>query len=108
MARRIERGDIWMYRFAPPDKRRPVVVLSRTSALGLLRTATVAPITGSIRGAASEVLVGVEEGLKKPSAVSLDHIITVPQEQLRRYVGHLSSSLMERVCEAVNIALGCT
>ncbi len=50
MAGGISRGDIRLYRFAPPDKPRPVVVLTRDSALRYLSTATVAPIASSIRG----------------------------------------------------------
>ena len=44
-----------MYRFSPPDKERPVLVLTRESALDYLSTATVAPVTSTIRGVLSEV-----------------------------------------------------
>lgn len=107
MARTVERGDIWMYRFAKPDKRRPVVVLSRSAALAHLRTAVVAPVTSTIHGLPSEVRVGVADGLKGESVVNLDHLYTVPQAELRQYVGHLDDERMSRVCRAVNIALGC-
>lgn len=107
MAREVARGDIWMYRFAPPDKRRPVVVLSRSSALRHLRTAIVAPITTVIRGIASEVQVGVEHGLKAESVINLDHVYTVPQEDLRQWVGQLDERRMLEVCNAVEVALGC-
>lgn len=96
-----------MFRYAAPDERRPVLVLSRQRALDLLRTATVAPITGTIRGLPSEVRVGPEHGLKKVSAVNLDHVITVPQAALNRYVGRLTDAEMEQVCEALDVALGC-
>ena len=101
------RGEIWLYRFNPPDKRRPVVVLTRSDALPLLHTAMVAPITSTIRGLSSEVIVGVEEGLKNDSAVNCDHIQTVEQRLLRRYIGSLSESKMVEVCRAVAIATGC-
>lgn len=96
-----------MFRFAAPDKRRPVLVLSRQRALAHLRTAVVAPITTAIRGLPSEVHVGVDDGLKTPSVVSLDHLYTVPQAELRRYLGHLDEKRMRDVCEAVEVALGC-
>lgn len=107
MAGRVARGDLWMYRFAPPDKRRPVLVLSRPAALEHLRTAVVAPVTRAIRGLVSEVPVGVEDGLKAPSVVNLDHLFTVPQEELRQYLGHLDDRRMQEVCHAIAVALGC-
>jgi mRNA interferase MazF len=96
-----------MYRFGHPDKRRPVLVLSRQKALDHLHTATVAPITSTIRGIPSEVHLGVEDGLKGECVVNLDHIITVVQSELRRRLGHLDEKRMRAVCLAVDVALGC-
>ena len=107
MARDVARGQIWTYRFAPPNKRRPVVVLSRNDAIGLLRTVLVAPITTTIRGLPSEVVVGSDEGLANPSAVNLDHVQTVLRERLVRYVGHLGPAKMRGVCRALGVAVGC-
>ena len=101
------RGEIWFYRFSPPDKRRPVAVLTRSDVLPLLRTAMVAPITSTMRGLPSEVIVGVEEGLKNDSAINCDHVQTIEQRLLRRYVGSLSESNMVEVCRALAIATGC-
>lgn len=107
MAGDIKRGDIWLYTFKKPDKRRPVVVLTRGEVIALLRTVTVAPITSTIHGAPGEVIVGIEEGLKRDSAVNLDHIQTVRQAQLRTFVGRLSDGKLAEVCRALGIALGC-
>jgi mRNA interferase MazF len=107
MARRIGRGEIWLYKFKPPDKQRPVLVLTRPEVIGLLRTVMVAPITSTVRGAPSEVLLGIEEGLKTASAANLDHVQTVEQQLLMRYVGSVSPSKMRLVCEALLIATGC-
>jgi mRNA interferase MazF len=107
MAREVARGDIWLYRVAPPDKRRPVVVLSRDAALRVLRTAIVAPITTTIRGLRSEVRVGIAEGLKTESAINLDHLYTVGKEDLRRWLGQLSPDRMNEMCRAAQVALGC-
>ena len=101
------RGEIWQYHFRPPDKRRPVLVLTRPDVLPLLRTAMVAPVTSTIRGLPSEVLVGIEEGLKHDSAVNLDHVQTVEQRHLHRYVGSLNETKMRRVCLALALATGC-
>ena len=107
MAREVRRGEIWRYRFRPPDKTRPVVVLSRPEVIGLLHTVMVAPVTSSIRGAPSEVVVGVAEGLKHPSAVSLDHVQTVEKALLTGFVGSLAPEKMRGVCRALAIAVAC-
>lgn len=107
MARRIARGEIWTYRFKAPDKRRPVLVLSRPEVIPLLHTVMVAPITSTRRGAPGEVGVGVEEGLKHDSAVNLDHVHTVEQARLVGFVGTLSAAKMQHVCRALAVATGC-
>jgi len=104
---KVNRGEIWWHALAPPDKRRPVVVLSRQSVIPLLRTVIVAPVTSSIRGLPSEVPVGVEEGLKHPSAINLDHVQTVARKDLEGFVGRLDPEKMEAVCRALDIATGC-
>ena len=108
MARRINRGEIWLYAFSRPDKRRPVLVLTRQEVIDLLHTVMVAPITSAIRGAPSEVIIGTEEGLKHPSAVNLDHIQTVEKQALKAFVGSLEKSKMDSVCKALSIAVGCS
>ena len=107
MARGIKRGDIWMYASAKPDKKRPVVVISRQSVIPLLRTVMVAPVTSTIYGVPSEVQIGVEHGLKHQSAVNLDHVQTVDQSRLSGFIGHLSDDLMREVCRALAVAAGC-
>ena len=107
MARRVARGEIWSYRFKSPDKRRPVLVLSRPDVIPLLHTVMVAPVTSTRRGAPSEVSVGVAEGLKHDSAVNLDHVQTVEQQQLVGFVGTLSAAKMQQVCRALGVATGC-
>ena len=108
MARGVKRGQIWLYRFKPPNKRRPVVVLTRSEVIDFLHTVMVAPITSTIRGAPSEVAVGIDEGLKRDSAVNLDHVQTVDKNRLQRFVGSLDASKMRQVCRALAIATGCS
>ena len=107
MARQIGPGEIWTYRFTSPDKRRPVLVLTRSEVIPLLHTVMVAPVTSSRRGAPSEVHVGVDEGLKHESAVNLDHVQTVEQARLISFVGTLSAAKLRDVCQALAIATGC-
>lgn len=107
MARTVNRGEIWFYRFKTPDKERPVVILSRQVAIALLHTVMVAPITSTIHGVPSEVIIGIDEGLKKESAINLDHIQTVEKARLKRFVGRLNEATLKSVCGALGIALGC-
>jgi mRNA interferase MazF len=107
MAGTVGRGEIWLYAFKPPNKRRPVLVLTRQEVIPLLGTVMVAPVTSTIRGAPSEVVIGTDEGLKHPSAVNLDHVQTVDQRCLKRFVGSLGPSKMREVCRALAIATGC-
>ena len=101
------RGEIWQYRFRASGERRPVVVLTRQEVLPLLRTAIVAPITSTIRGLPSEVIIGIDEGLKHDSAINLDHVQTVEQQSLHSFVGTLSEAKMRQVCRALALATGC-
>lgn len=107
MAREIARGEVWTYAFHTPDKRRPVLILSRPEAITVLHTVMVAPITSTIRGISSEVPVGSTEGLAHDSAVNLDHVQTVEQARLSKYLGKLGPEKMRAVCRALAFAAGC-
>jgi mRNA interferase MazF len=107
MAGKIARGDVRLYNFAPPDKNRPVVVLSRDSAIAYLSTVTVAPVTTTIRGVPSEVALNEEDGMKSPCGVNLHNAITVSQDRLGKRVAHLSAPRMNEICSALRFSLGC-
>jgi mRNA interferase MazF len=95
-----------MFSFPRPDKKRPVLVLTRSDMIGRLNTVTVAPITSTVRSAPSEVVVGPECGLKQPSAINLHHLATVPGAGLRSFVGTVSPQVMSDVRSALLFALG--
>jgi len=107
VAQEIARGEIWMLSLRAPDHRRPVLVLSRPSLLRVLRTATVTSVSSTRHGSPTEVVLGVEEGLKHASAVNLANLFTVRQADLRRFMGAVSPGKMMLVCEALSIACGC-
>jgi mRNA interferase MazF len=107
MAERLERGEVRSFRFPAPDKPRPVLILTRGSALRYLSRVTIAPITSTIRGVPSEVLLGTEDGMKGPCAVNLHHVVTVPQAGLGRRLARLAPARMREVCAALAFALGC-
>ena len=107
MASRISRGDVRLYRFAPPDKSRPVVVLTRNSAIEYLSTVTVAPITSTIRSVPSEVVLTEEDGMKNTCAVNMHNAVTIAQDRLGKRIARLSSSRMNEICAALHFSLGC-
>ena len=111
VAGRIDRGDspgeVRLYQFAAPDKKRPALVLTRNSAIAYLSTVTVAPVTSTIRGVPSEVVLNEEDGMKSPCAVNLHNAVTVSQQRLGKRVAQLSSARMNEVCAALRFSLGC-
>jgi mRNA interferase MazF len=107
VARGIERGEIRLYQFQSPDKRRLVLVLTRDSAIRFLSTVTVAPITSTIRGVRSEVLLDEGDGMKAPCVVNLHGTVSVPQRLLGRRVAQLSQRRIREVCAAVQFSFGC-
>ena len=108
MAGAIARGEVRLYRFSPPDKQRPVVVLTRPSATAYLSAVTVAPITSTIRGVPSEVCLTEADGMKNSCAINLHNVVTVSKANLGRRVATLSPERMKEVCVALGFALGCT
>ncbi len=103
----IERGEIRLYRFGPPDKSRPVLVLTRSSAVPYLTNVTVAPITSTIRGVPSEVVLDADDGMKGPCAINLHNIVTVAKAGLGRRLVALREDRMREVCGAIAFALRC-
>jgi len=102
----MRRGEVRWYRFPQPNKRRPVLVLTRDSALELLSDVTVAPITSTIRDIPTEVVLGEIDGMPRECAVNLDHIQTVPQGKIGAVITRLSPGQMEHVRSALLFALG--
>jgi len=94
------------YRVARPDKQRPVVILTRDSVLEYLGEATVAPITRTVRGIPSEVVLGPDDGLPEACAVNLDHVQTVARSRLGPLIATLPPPRLTELREALLFALG--
>ena len=101
-----ERGDVW-FADVPGDKRRPVVVLTRTSVLPRLTTILVAPVTTRIREIPTEVPLGPTQGLGRPCVANFDNILPLPKEKLVQQVGRLGTPELQRVCAAATFAIQC-
>jgi mRNA interferase MazF len=107
VAGRIERGEVRLFRFPGPDKSRPVLVLTRGSAIPYLANVTVAPITSTIRGVPSEVVLDTDDGMKGPCAVNLHNLVTVAKSGLGRHVATLREDRLREVCAGIAFSLGC-
>ena len=88
------------------DKPRPAVLLTREVALPFLSGITVAPITSTVRGIATEVPVGPRHGLERMSVISCDAITTVEAADVLEHIGHLDDQDEQRLLAAVQAAFG--
>jgi mRNA interferase MazF len=102
----MRRGEVRWYKFTHPDKKRPVLILTRNSILEYLGEVTVAPLTTTIRNIPSEVVVGRNEGLERDCAVNCDHIQTVSKSKLGGIIATLPLAKLNEVRQAIHFALG--
>lgn len=102
----MKRGEVRWYKFTHPDKKRPVLILTRDSIIEYLAEVTVVPLTSTVRNIPSEVPLGQNDGLAKNCAVNCDHIQTVAKAKLGGLVTTLSPSKLSEVRQALFFALG--
>lgn len=102
----MNRGDVCWYTFKAPDKKRPVLILTRDSAISILHSVTVAPITSTIRSIRTEVVLTKEDGLPNTCAANFDNLQTVPKGNIGDRIARLSAVKMQEAGAAVSFALG--
>jgi mRNA interferase MazF len=102
----MKRGEVRWYKFQQPDKKRPVLILTRDSALEFLGEVAVAPITSTVRSIPSEVVLTKKDGLFRDCAANFDHIQTVSRGKLGALITTLSSKRMLEARVAIAFALG--
>jgi mRNA interferase MazF len=100
-----QRGEVWWA--AMPDKRRPVLILTRNGAIPVLHSVVVAPITRRIRRIPTEVVLNETDGMPTECAATLDNITIADKTFLADRLTQLSPPRMAEVCRALNIAVGC-
>ncbi len=101
----MTRGEVWLAQVGRQP--RPVLILTRPEVIDVRELVTVAEITTSIRGLATEVAVDDDLDLDRPSVVNCDGIHTVRQSSLVTLVGLAGAGTMASVCEAARYAIGC-
>jgi mRNA interferase MazF len=102
----MKRGEIRWYKFASPDKKRPVVILTRDSTLRFLGEVTIAPITTTVRDIPSEVFLSTLDGMPRDCAINLDHVQTVAKSRIGSLITTLSESKLIELRSALLFALG--
>jgi len=101
----MKRGEIRWYKFKSPDKKRPVLILTRDSIIKYSGEITVAPVTSTVRDIPSEVFLSKHDGMKRDCAINLDHIQTVSKGRIGSLITALSGEKLEQVREAIVFAL---
>src|SRR5262245_25028918 len=102
----MNHGDIYWYLFREPDIRRPVLILTRQSAIGFLTALTIAPITTTIRGIPTEVVLTESDGMFATCAVNTDNLQTVSKAKFGGFITHLKPEQILAVRKAIQFALG--
>lgn len=103
---RPRRGEVW-WAEEPEIGRRPCLVLTRDSAIEVLRWVLVAPATRTIRGIPTEVVVGRDDGMPEESAITLDNVRPVRRSLLVERITRLRPERMDEVCLALGLAVDC-
>ena len=101
----MKHGDVRWYKFKKPDKKRPVLILTRNSVLEYLGEVTVAPITTTVRDIPSEVFLSKIDGMPRDCAVNCDHLQTVSRGKIGSLITSLKPSKMYDVGRAICFAL---
>jgi mRNA interferase MazF len=101
----LRQGEIWWAE--AEDKRRPVLVVTRSEALPALDWVTVAPITRSSRPIPTHLALGPEEGLRVPCAATFDNLQPVRRVLLTERVGALDPSRRIEFCRAFRQVADC-
>ena len=101
----MKHGEIRWYKFTRPDKKRPVLILTRDSVLAYLGEVTVAPIISMVRDIPSEVFLSKVDGMPRDCAVNCDHLQAVSKGKIGPLISILSPGKMADVGRAIPFAL---
>ena len=101
----MKRGEIRLYKFTRPDKKLPILILTRDSILEYLGEVTIAPITSTVRNIPSEVFLSKNDGMPRDCAVNCDHLQTVAKGKIGDLITALSQEKMKEVRKAIGFAL---
>jgi mRNA interferase MazF len=104
----VRRGDLYRVHrpTGDPKSRRVFVVVSRQVLIdSRFSTVVCAPVFTIGEGLSTQVGVGIDEGLKHPSWIMCDNLISIRKSELTDYVGSISGKKMAELNRALNMAL---
>jgi mRNA interferase MazF len=101
----MRRGELWLAEVG--GKPRPVLVLTRDEVIDVRANVTVVEVTTRERGLAVEVSVGTDVGVDASSVINCDGLHTIGQRRLTKQLGSVGDDVLDDVCRALAIALGC-
>lgn len=97
-------GEIWWAQ--ADDKRRPVLIVTRSDSIGVLTGIVVAPVTRTVRAIPTEILLGPDEGLAVDCAASFDNLQRIRRRALTTRVGDLGPR-KDEICAALTALADC-
>ena len=98
-------GEVWWAE--AEDKRRPVLVVTRSEAIPVLHRLVVAPVTRTVRGIPTEIGLGADEGLPVECAASFDNVQPIDRRLLTERIGALAASRRHEVGHALDALADC-
>ena len=102
----MRRGEIRWYTFRVPDKRRPVLILTRDEVIDRLNELIVVPATRTIRGLTTEVVLTPDDGMPVICALNFDHIALAQRDRIDSLICPLPDGRWPEVRRALMIACG--
>lgn len=100
----LGQGQVW---WADLDKVRPVVILTRSRVAPRLQRILVAPVTSTVRGLATEVPLGLSDGVADGCVANLDNVQLLPVDRLLRQAGSVADGRWGEFCAAMAAVLSC-
>jgi len=105
----VRRGELYrVYKGSAHDPRkyRVFVIVSRQVLLeSNFSTVVCAPVFSAYDGLSTQILVGIEEGLKHDSSIHCDELVSIPKSALTHFVGSLSFQKIQELDVALKAAL---
>jgi len=104
----MRRGELYRVHEPSDDPKefRIFVIVSRQAVIdSRFSTVVCAPVFSHAEGLYTQIAVGIEEGLKYPSWILCDNLVSVRKTKLRNFVGSLPPSKLAELNRALMLAL---
>jgi mRNA interferase MazF len=98
-------GEVWWAQ--ADDKRRPVLIVTRSDAVPVLTRIVVAPVTRTVRSIPTELPLGAEDGLAVDCAASFDNLQPIGRHLLTERLTRLDPVRRGEICDALSALADC-